>query len=45
LVRYNEARTQQFYTNLVERVRSEPGVENATVSANYPMCRSQIESS
>jgi predicted permease len=37
LVRYNEARTQQFYTNLVERVRSEPGVENATVSANYPM--------
>lgn len=37
LVRYSDSQIDQFYRNLVDRVRAEPGVVNATVTANYPM--------
>jgi predicted permease len=35
--RYDEARGQQFYREAVERARSVPGVEAATISANFPV--------
>jgi predicted permease len=36
LVRYDEAKSRDFYRTLIDRVRSLPGVSGATLSANYP---------
>ncbi len=41
LVRYNEAQTKQFYRQLLERVRSSPGVKSAAWTANIPMAPDQ----
>jgi predicted permease len=43
LVRYSDSQIDHFYRNLVDRVRAEPGVINATVSANYPMAEGGFE--
>ena len=37
LVRYNEAQTQQFFRQLVERARSVTGVKSATLTSAAPM--------
>jgi predicted permease len=37
LVHYNDAQTQQFYKQLVERARSAPGVKSVTLASSVPM--------
>ena len=37
LVRYSEADTARFYTQLMDRVRALPGVKSATLVSNIPM--------
>jgi predicted permease len=34
---YDEARGQQFYKNLVERLKAVPGVESATIASPFPL--------
>jgi predicted permease len=36
LIRYDEKKSREFYKVLIERVRSLPGVTDATLAANYP---------
>jgi predicted permease len=36
LIRYDEAKSRQFYKELIDRVRDLPGVTDATLAANYP---------
>lgn len=44
LLRYNEARTQQFFRQVSERVRSVPGVSSATLASTLPMDGNNVES-
>lgn len=36
LIRYDEAKSRQFYKALIDRVRALPGVTDATLAHNYP---------
>jgi putative ABC transport system permease protein len=40
---YDEKRGQQFYKDVLERVRSMPGVESATLARNVPLTGSNME--
>jgi predicted permease len=44
LLRYNEARTQQFFHQVSERARSLPGVRSATLTTTVPMDGNNVES-
>jgi macrolide transport system ATP-binding/permease protein len=40
LIRYDEAKSREFYKELIARVRALPGVTDATLAANYPFANS-----
>ena len=44
LVRYNEAQTQQFFRQVVERARSVAGVKSATLASAAPMSGENLSS-
>src|SRR5207248_706514 len=44
LVHYNEAQTQQFFHQLVERARAVPGVKSAAMTFGIPMGTDMVDS-
>lgn len=41
LIRYDEAKSREFYKALVEKVRTLPGVKDASLAENYPFSSNQ----